>query len=279
MLPEFPDRLDAATIEAALLAGAGAAPGMSGRLTGPVQVFESLASTSTHLMGLARCGATEGTIVLADEQTAGRGRFLRAWHSARGLGLWFSVLLRPAVTPEAAAPLTILAGLAVREVAEQVSGAPARLKWPNDVWLHGRKLAGILGETSQPGVGGEPAPLILGIGLNVHHRETDFPAELRQHATSLAMARDVALPRGMILAAIINAFRARYLHYLEGGLAPFIEEWDRHALWIGERVHASAGRRVLQGVALGLGQTGGMRLLADGGKEEIVVSGELELER
>lgn len=290
------DTLDAADIASRLVPP----------LRGPVHVFGSLPSTSTHLLALARDGAPEGTIVVAGEQTAGRGRFNRTWHSAPGLGLWLSLLLRPRVPPASVASVTLVAGLAVADAVDAACGAPgtARLKWPNDVWVHGRKLAGILAETPgrtppQPAAGAHPGdaidpapPLVLGIGVNVHHAEADFPDELRAKATSLRLAsRPGSAPaapaaghvagmetlgRSALLASIVNAFAARYETWLVSGLEPFVPEWDRRALWLGERIRLTAGGRVHRGVALGLASSGGLRVATPAGEEEVLLAGEVE---
>lgn len=255
----------------------------AGRFEGPIHVFESVGSTNTALMALAREGAPEGTIVVADAQSAGRGRFNRGWHSAPGLGLWFSILLRPALAPEEVAPITILAGLAVREAVERTAGIPARIKWPNDIYVAGRKLAGLLAETAtavptaaSPGL---PPPLILGIGVNVNHAATDFPDELRPRAISIRMASEAPdsrpFSRGDLLAAIVSALRERYARYLEAGLPVFIPEWNRNALWIGQPVVHAAPDGEHRGIVMGLDASGGLRIAGDGGKVDLVMAGEI----
>ena len=151
-----------------------------------VHVFRRVGSTNDVARRLAAAGAPAGTVVVADEQVAGRGRAGRAWSSPAGLGLWLSLVARPASLPQPAL-LPLLVGLeAARALDPFVAGGRVEIKWPNDLLLQGRKLAGILCEAAWAGE--TPAFVVVGIGVNVLHGPEDFPAELRSRATSLRMA-------------------------------------------------------------------------------------------
>lgn len=270
------DPLDSQHIEAAL-----AGP----RLRGPVHVHASVASTNTVLLDLARAGAPEGTIVVTDEQTAGRGRLGRAWASPRGMGLWFTVLLRPPAPRDGEAgssSLAVVAGLAVAGALREMTGTRPELKWPNDVLLGGRKVCGILAEASATSSAPAHPPVALGIGLgigvNLRQREEDFPPELRASATSLALATGGEPPaRAALLAAILRALETRYGVWLDRGIAPLVAEWDAAAAWQGREVEVVSGRETRRGVQLGLAPNGGLRLRESDGSESVVVAGETRL--
>ena len=146
--------------------------------------YDTVDSTNTVCKNLAAQGAPSGTAVIARRQTAGRGRMGRSFESPEGLGLYLSVLWRPEGTPEDLLPLTPMAAVSAAMAIRRVTGAPVRIKWPNDLVLGGRKLCGILTELES---GGEGLALVIGIGLNVSQRREDFPPELRETAGSLVM--------------------------------------------------------------------------------------------
>ena len=157
-----------------------------------VLVFEETDSTNDLAARAGDDGLPEGLVIFAESQRAGRGRLGRKWTSTPGQALLFSVLLRPATVPSARWPeLTFCAALAVAETAEQLAGQPARVKWPNDVLVAGRKIAGILLETHHRQT---PGFVVVGIGVNVSQQLTDFAPELRERAGSLAMAMEEQPP-------------------------------------------------------------------------------------
>jgi len=181
---------------------AGCLPG--GRLSGPLLAFASVASTQGICRVLAAEGAPEGTVVLADHQTAGRGRRGRAWTAPPGTALLFSCVLRPPLDSSRWPELTLTAGCAVAEAVESTAGVAVRLKWPNDVLVDHRKVAGILAE----GVLGEDPFVVLGIGVNVLQRGADWPPDLSSRAVSLA-AVGSAVGREALLAAILAGSLSR----------------------------------------------------------------------
>lgn len=160
---------------------AGAGGGTIGRR---VQVYRETASTNDLLLKLGEAGEPEGLVVFAERQTAGRGRFQRPWHSADGLGLWFSILLRPSLAPERITDLTPFVAVAVTEgLGELAASASLRVKPPNDIYGAYGKVAGILIEAR---TGSRPFA-VLGVGININHQNSDFPEELRPTASSLAL--------------------------------------------------------------------------------------------
>ena len=149
----------------------------------PVYFYGSVRSTNRVAREMSRDGAPEGTLVLAEEQRAGRGRLGRTWHSAFGLGLWMSLVLRPRIPADRVFQVAICGALAVAETVRARFSLPVRVKWPNDVLVGKAKLAGVLVESQWNG--SDRGAAVLGIGLNVNHQAEDFPESLRHRATSL----------------------------------------------------------------------------------------------
>ena len=222
-------------------------------------------------MGLAAGGAAHGTVVLADHQTAGRGRQGRHWHSPPGENLTFSAVLRPDISPADAPPLSLAAAVGLaRGVAPFLSDAPT-LKWPNDLLVKGRKLCGILVEMS---AGARTINhLVVGVGLNVN--VTGFPEELAGQATSLRLEAGTALPREEVLASVLNELEPCFQRLFDEGAAPIIQAWQEHTDWLGQRVTVSRPGGVVSGVAEGLDGAGGLRLRLEDGTEEVVVAGDV----
>lgn len=266
-------------------------------------------STMNDAAALAASGEPHGTIVLAEEQTAGRGRFGRAWYSERGAGLYFSMILRPPLPAAAAPMLTLAAGLAVREAASQVTGLDADIRWPNDVLLGGKKCAGILLELTA-----EPERIkwvILGIGINVN--QSVLPAELAGEATSLRIAvaagdavaaggratagdaldanaatasgalgriasGDGVLDREAVLSAVLHALDHSLARLLApGGRAATVAEFSRCSTFArGRRVQVEEGGEVVAGVTDGLDAAGYLLLRRDdNGAVEPIYTGRL----
>lgn len=221
--------------------------------------FETVTSTSDVAREMAENGEPEGTVVVAARQTAGRGRLGRKWVSRAGEGLWASVILRPAISLERAALLTMAMALSIRRVLEQGFGLPAAVKWPNDVLIRGRKVAGILAEAGQT----PPHVVILGFGVNTASKD-EFEAFLAQvikgdpgrkplmEPTSVAIEADrEVLPEGL-LEEILREFEARYLALLAQDEEPsFLEEWRAYDTVLGSDVTVNlVGDRHVNGRAI-----------------------------
>lgn len=199
--------------------------------------LETCASTNDAARGLAADGAPDGTVVVADEQTAGRGTKGRVWHSAKGLGLYVSILLRPA-SPQDVPLLPLAAGLAARDAVEASHGLAARLRWPNDILFEGRKLGGVLCESVF--AGGRPEFAILGIGLNINHAPADFPADLRDTAVSLALALGRPADPALVFDALIAAVDRRLAVLARGDGSALIRSFNaRSALRPGDPILVS----------------------------------------
>ena len=175
-----------------------------------IVVFEETDSTNDLAARAGEDGVPEGLVIFAESQRAGRGRLGRRWSSLPHQGLWFSVLLRPGLAPDRWPELTFCAALAVAETAETLTAQTARIKWPNDVIVAGRKIAGILLECHHRR---EPGFVVAGIGINVRQGETDFPPELRERAGSLGMAAGQAVERRAAAAGVMQRLDRLYAEW------------------------------------------------------------------
>jgi BirA family biotin operon repressor/biotin-[acetyl-CoA-carboxylase] ligase len=230
-----------------------------------------VASTQAVAFALAEEGAPDGTAVVADTQTGGRGRRGRTWVDEPGASLLVSVLLRPRLPADRLPLLSLTAAVAVAEALERVAGLAPRLKWPNDVLVGGRKIAGILLESC---LDGHPAAatIILGVGINVG--QTAFPPDLVGRATSVRLERGAALDRETLLSGLLDALD-RWRACLEtAGFEPVRARWRALADTLGRRVEVDG----VAGTAVDVDATGAL-VVRDGGHERRVVAGELAPER
>lgn len=208
----------------------------------------------------------EGTLAICESQSAGRGRQRRLWHSPQGVNLYFSLLLKPQVTPIRLPQLAMLSAIALHRMLREVAPElPVALKWPNDLWINGRKLSGILCECPPANAAATPV-IIVGIGLNVNSQLADFPPELQGTATSMAIAGGKEYSREKVLAAFLGNFEELYFQWLESiqDLQPFLQEWSQYDLLIQRRITLSTPSGELSGIVTGYTPTGLMLLQIDG---------------
>lgn len=240
------------------------------------QVLPETDSTNSACRRLALEGAPDGTVVLADCQTAGRGRRGRSFQSPAGKGLFFSILWRPDCAPEQLLPLTALSAGAVCRAIRRLCGAQAQIKWPNDLVLSGRKLAGILTEMALEGESGHVSHVVVGIGINVHQRLSDFDGEVAQIATSLDLALGGSVCRAQLAAALLeemDLLRREVLFAPEKWLA----EYRAACLNIGKTVQLIRGeeRELVQ--ALAVDDRYGLVVRHGDGRMETLRSGEVSV--
>jgi BirA family biotin operon repressor/biotin-[acetyl-CoA-carboxylase] ligase len=231
--------------------------------------FESLPSTNTELARLASEGAAEGLSIVADEQTAGRGRLQRAWSSPKAAGLYFSILLRPAVPQKYWPLITFMAALAAGDALREACGLQTDIKWPNDLLSSERKICGILAEAIDTPAG---RAVILGIGINL--TQNAFPPELANVATSVAEATGRTPDREQILAALTGALSRWYPVLAEPG--KIVDSWsNRSSYAIGKLVQVSNGDDVWQGTTCGVEPDGALRLRMTSGEIKFVRAGDV----
>lgn len=229
-------------------------------------IRETVASTNDELRALALAGAHGGLVILALQQTAGRGRRGAAWFSPAGESLAFSILIRPD-EPQALWPrLALAAGLAVAEAVESF-GPAAGIKWPNDVWIRGRKVAGILVEAGKDFA-------IVGIGLNVN--TTAFPAEVAEIATSLHIEADQTLSRAEVLGAIIRRFALRHLQ-IGADFNALLDSIRQRCVLSGHQVSLTTSSGPRQGIVDGIAPGGELLLRTPTGLERLIQADEVRI--
>ncbi len=234
--------------------------------------YESLASTNTEAARLALQGAEEGLSVVADEQTAGRGRLQRTWVSPKGAGLYFSILLRPTIPLNQWSLMTFMAALAVGDALLAASGLQTDIKWPNDILAGERKICGILAETIETNAG---RALVIGIGINLT-REA-FPEDLAERATSVAEITNRRPERETILAALLQAISRWYSLLQESdGSRKIVAAWvSRSSYAEGKLVKVINGDETLRGITRGVEDDGALRLETETNGIRVVRSGDV----
>lgn len=234
-------------------------------------VLSSVDSTNNYLKTLAAAGAPHGTVVVADGQTGGRGRMGRRFDSAPGMGVYLSVLLRPACPPDRLMTLTAQAAVAAARAVEEVCGARTEIKWVNDLMLRGRKICGILTELSLEAESGLVHSAVVGVGINCGRRTEDFPPELRQIAGSILSQTGKTVDRGALAAALIRHLSALPELNWRG-------EYRARCLNLGRSVELLApGREPVPALALDVGPAAELLVRLSDGTERAVNSGEVSI--
>lgn len=234
---------------------------------------DAVDSTNRRLADLGRAGAAHGTVLAADHQTAGSGKGDRVWFSKPGGGLCLSVLLRPEARTEDLPQLTLLTAVAVLDALFASGIAAARVKWPNDILVDGRKVCGILAEggVSADGSGF----VVIGVGLNVNLTANDFPLDLREVATSLAAVAGRPLPRRRIFQDFLAALEGWLAIWRELGFSPIADAWSARSCTLGRRVAFDATEESVEGEAVGLGRDGCLLVRDGSGATHRFHSGEM----
>lgn len=226
----------------------------------PLHFFDVIDSTNTYAMQLAREGASEGTVVVADTQSGGKGRLGRAWVSPAGVNLYCSTILRPSVPAEFAPQMNLVAAVAVAEAIVEVCGITPTIKWPNDVLLKGKKVCGILSEmqTSQTSEDTLKA-IVVGIGVNLNVRRDAFPEELREKASSVLLSTGELVERGVFAASLLTHLEQSYFLWAQEGFTVLRAAWERYASdLIGKHIAVAAPERVVSGRVLGIDTDGAL---------------------
>ncbi len=241
-----------------------------------IHYFEEVESIQNIARNLAAEGAPHGTVVIAETQSAGRGRMGRSWHSPSGVNLYTTVVLRPRIAMAEVPRLSLVAGVAAAEALEDVAPGIVQLKWPNDVWLNGRKAGGIIAEAvtdrSQ-----RLDSVLLGIGLNLNLALDDVPAELRQRAISVYIATGHRCDRVSVANTLFTRLNIRYDDTVTRGFSAVCPEWERYSALTGKRVTiVDAGTRE-EGVVRGIDTDGALVLETSNGVRRII-AGDVTLE-
>ena len=238
-----------------------------------IRVFTETTSTNDVIEKLARDGAKEGVVVFAETQSKGRGRLGRRWISPRGKGLWFSILLRPALPPQSVTRVTIASATAVARAIRKQTGLAAQIKWPNDILFGEKKAAGILTELN--------AELdtikyvILGIGVDVNLAADDLPPALKPIATSLRIEGGQTFSRAALAAEILKQFDYDYRRILSGDFDEVADEWVSQCSTIGRHVSIQLGPETVHGRAEALDSDGALLLRTSHGRLERIMGGDV----
>lgn len=223
-----------------------------------IYYYRSLDSTNLTARNLAEEGAPAYSIVVADEQRAGRGRRGRGWFSPPGLGLWFSIILRPqGLSPYRIAPLTLVTAAVLARHLNDLYSTEIMVKWPNDLIATGKKIGGILTESKEIAKG-EDYLVIVGIGLNINQSRNDFPPELKDLATSLFEIAGKKTDRKKLFLSIRQELFAAYDLFFKEGFGPFQQMWEKQSSIPGRMVKITWPGGALEGEALGLNHDGAL---------------------
>ncbi|OGP62059.1 MAG: biotin--[acetyl-CoA-carboxylase] ligase [Deltaproteobacteria bacterium RBG_13_53_10] len=239
-----------------------------------VHYFQTIDSTNSRAYQLALEGAEEGEVVIAESQGQGRGRLGRDWFSPPFLNLYLSVVLRPRSVPHQASLITLMAAVATADAVQKSSGLNPRIKWPNDILLKDRKIAGLLNE-----IHSEIDRIhfvILGIGVNLNVDEREFPKEIRGKATSLKREMGRAVSRKDFVRSLLQELESWYEVFCEKGGTPILEAWKSKARIEGTRVKVASFGEILTGEAVDIDSDGALILRMKDGVKKRIVSGDVE---
>ncbi|MCF7753552.1 biotin--[acetyl-CoA-carboxylase] ligase [Paenibacillus xylanexedens] len=236
-------------------------------------LLTSTLSTQGDVLKLAEQGQAEGAVVIAEEQTGGRGRFGRQWFSPPGKGIWMSVLLRPDLPLQHTPQLTLLTGVAVCRAVRACSGADAGIKWPNDLLIDGRKVCGILLESTVEDH--EVRYCIAGIGVDVNFDPEDYPEDLTTIATSLKMETGQSVDRTKLTAAILTELEQLYYLYQKEGFGVISALWEALSVSMNREITVTNPHGVIEGKAIGLDPSGALIVEKHDGEHTLIISGEI----
>ncbi|HEY5231940.1 MAG TPA: biotin--[acetyl-CoA-carboxylase] ligase [Verrucomicrobiae bacterium] len=242
-----------------------------------IHVFKQTTSTNDVIEKLARDGVKEGVVVFSESQTRGRGRLGRKWISLAHKGLWFSILLRPDLRPQETTQLTVASATALRRAIFLETNLQPEIKWPNDILIGGKKVAGILTELSA-----EPDKVryvILGIGVDVNQDADEFLSELCKTATSLKIEAGETISRPELAAAILRELDFDYMRICGGKFTAVADEWEENCVTIGKNVTVQIGGRKIRGRAESLDDDGALLLRTEHGHLERITGGDVTLEK
>ncbi len=240
-----------------------------------VYAFWSVGSTNAFAYSRAAQGEAEGALVIAEQQSKGRGRKSRTWDSSFNKGLWFSLILRPELPAASAGLVPYLAGVSVAEAVEDFVGLNPDVKWPNDLLLNGRKFCGILSEVEFEN--NKIKFIVLGIGINVNHKQDEFPVEFREQATSLRIESDSQHDRADFLAEVLLRLENNYSDLKQNGFKAIIDRWKKRCPLLGKKVILVQDDEKYQGIFEDLNDEGCLMLRTQDGKLQKIVAGDIKI--
>ena len=242
------------------------------RIGHALSCYRTVQSTNDALTQMAEAGAPHGTVVTSEEQTKGRGRLGRVWHSPAGTGIYVSILVRPPFLPERAPAISIMTAVALADAIRVYLPETVQIKWPNDVWISGRKVAGILTELSAEK--GKIDYIVVGTGINVNHGVGNFPEELRPIATSIRRALKRKVSRIEVLQNFLRNFEHEYDGYVKYGLKKSHRKVRQYSALIGQPIAIRTGVHEVAGTAVDIDVAGRLIIERDG-KRIPITAGEV----
>ncbi|EUJ24540.1 birA bifunctional protein [Listeria grandensis FSL F6-0971] len=238
-----------------------------------VAFYPDVTSTQIIAHQLVGEGAPSGTVIVADQQTAGKGRLARPWNSQKGTGIWMSTILRPEIPMQQVPQFTFIASLAIAEAIENVTGLEPQIKWPNDLYIDKRKVCGVL--TEMQAEAEQVHAVIIGTGINVN--QDAFPEELREKATSLAILAGHPISRGALYGEIVGQLEKYYELFLNQGFAPIKLLWEARAIPFSEKIIAKTLKGEIRGTVKGISDEGVLIVQDAVGEEHAIFSADILL--
>ncbi|SHF56186.1 biotin--[acetyl-CoA-carboxylase] ligase [Ornithinibacillus halophilus] len=216
---------------------------------------EQTTSTQHIAHQAAQNGAAHGTIIVADEQTQGKGRLQRPWHSAKNLGIWLSIIIRPSILPYLAPQLTLMTATVLADVLHN-KGIEPKIKWPNDILINQSKVAGIL--TEMQAEQDQIQYIVIGIGMNVNHKQHDLPEDVNRKATSLTIETNKSWDINKLIQDILKQFEDTYADYIDNGFIDIKKNWENYGFRIGKPIYISTLKEKWAGKFLGIAEDGAL---------------------
>ncbi|HLQ70917.1 MAG TPA: biotin--[acetyl-CoA-carboxylase] ligase [Bacillota bacterium] len=222
-------------------------------------------STQRDVRDAAKEGKSHGTVVIANAQTNSKGRMGRVWHSSKGKGIWMSILLKPKITPQKATLLTLVTATVLADVFSDIKSL--RIKWPNDILIGDKKIAGILTEMQMEK--GQIQYIALGIGINVNQTTEDMPEDIREMATSLQIETNHFWNMNTLIQDILQVLEQRYIDFMENGFTSIKQKWEENGYRIGESIRINVPDEQYEAIFLGIDDDGALLVLHDGTEKKL----------
>ncbi|MEL7565194.1 MAG: biotin--[acetyl-CoA-carboxylase] ligase [Dehalobacterium sp.] len=245
------------------------------QIGGTILYEDTVDSTNITAKDIADQGFEEGTVVVAEMQTAGKGRLGRGWHSSYGTGIWMSVMVRPTIMPVDAPKITLLTAISVAQAIRQETGVSPGIKWPNDILIKGKKVCGILTEIKADM--DLIHYIIVGIGINVN--ESEFSSDISNIATSLKMETGRDINRVKMAAAVLNNWEENYFEFLQRGFSRIKSAWREFSINLGQEVTVTTLKDTIQGRAIDIDDDGLLLVEDNRGTLHKIVAGDVSLRK
>jgi BirA family transcriptional regulator, biotin operon repressor / biotin---[acetyl-CoA-carboxylase] ligase len=263
-LVQMPTQLDELSLLAKL---------KTSKLGQQLRIIARTESTQNEAAVWALEGAADGAVIIAEEQTGGRGRQGKSFHSPAGKGIWMSLILRPQIPLQFTPQLTLLSAVALCRAMRRMTEVDLGIKWPNDILYEDKKVCGILTESSAEDE--RLVHIIAGVGISVNLEEHDYPEELRSKVTSLKIASGKEIDRASLLAECLFELEQLYKLYVEQGFAPIRTLWEAQSVTIGRSLSVTTPNGIVSGVAQGLDDSGALIVLGEDGCYRKIFSGDV----